>query len=591
MKLFKNVFKHLKNYKLIMILSLFFIFAASVLNSFFPLIIGTTVHSIIGSEKDTNAFMGTISKILGGRDFLRQNIWIMALIYILMKILWSSSVFLRRYLAGIAGQKSAENMRNKVYDRIQNLSYDKISKTETGDLLQRCTNDISAFQSMVSETLISMLGNILFVIVSVVNMFLLDIRMAFISLILVPFILIHSFIFFKKIYPVFSEIEKGEAVIISKVEQNLSAYKTIRSLFGQKREIREFEELNRRYCELTLSMERKFNIFWNISDSLCLLQIAVVLVAGIVLYNKNLLEASVFMTFITMAGGFVFPLRDFSRTAVRFLGASFSTKRVDEILSMEVENLHENNIKRDIEGSIEFKNVSFSYEDKKVLDNISFKMNKGESLGILGLTGSGKTTLVNLIPRLYDYDEGHIYIDGVELKEIDKHIIRDRTAVVMQEPFLFNRSVRENVSFKNPLISFDKIEAACRIADIERDILSFEKGYDTIVGEKGVSVSGGQRQRMAIARALLDEAAIIIFDDSLSAVDTQTDINIRKAIGTMNKKASKIIISHRISSLMDCDRIIVISGGRIIEDGSHKELLHNNKMYRRIYDIQNMEVV
>lgn len=591
MKLFKNVFKHLKNYKLIMILSLFFIFAASVLSSFFPLIIGTTVHSIIGSEKDTNAFMGTISKILGGRDFLRQNIWIMALIYILMKILWSLSVFLRRYLAGIAGQKSAENMRNKVYDRIQNLSYDKISKTETGDLLQRCTNDISAFQSMVSETLISMLGNILFVIVSVVNMFLLDIRMAFISLILVPFILIHSFIFFKKIYPVFSEIEEGEAVIISKVEQNLSAYKTIRSLFGQKREIREFEELNRKYCELTLSMERKFNIFWNISDSLCLLQIAVVLVAGIVLYNKNLLEASVFMTFITMAGGFVFPLRDFSRTAVRFSRASFSTKRVDEILSMEVENLHENNIKRNIEGSIEFKNVSFSYEDKKVLDNISFKMNKGESLGILGLTGSGKTTLVNLIPRLYDYDEGHIYIDGVELKEIDKHIIRDRTAVVMQEPFLFNRSVRENVSFKNPLISFDKIEAACRIADIERDILSFEKGYDTIVGEKGVSVSGGQRQRMAIARALLDEAAIIIFDDSLSAVDTQTDINIRKAIGTMNKKASKIIISHRISSLMDCDRIIVISGGRIIEDGSHKELLHNNKMYRRIYDIQNMEVV
>jgi len=284
----------------------------------------------------------------------------------------------------------------------------------------------------------------------------------------------------------------------------------------------------------------------------------------------------------------VWPTRQLGRTLTDMGKAVISIRRINEIFDEPIEILEENHLKPEIKGNISFENVYFGYsKDRPVLKNITFSVKSGETVAIIGPTGSGKSSLIHLLARLYDYDKGSIKIDGIELKTIDKLWIRKNVGIILQEPYLFAKTIRDNIKLYDPSIEDKRVYESATIANIHKDIQSFEKGYDTMVGERGVSLSGGQKQRMAIARTIIMESPIVVFDDSLSAVDTETDISIRKALKERKNKATTIIISHRISTVSEADKIIVLEKGEIVQMGTHEELIKEEGLYKRIYDIQN----
>lgn len=294
------------------------------------------------------------------------------------------------------------------------------------------------------------------------------------------------------------------------------------------------------------------------------------------------------VAFVSYINMLVWPVRQMGRTLTDMGKAFVSLGRIEGILNESIEILDENGIKPEIKGNIEFKSVSFEYEKgKPVLSDVSFNIKAGETIALIGPTGSGKSSLVHLLPRLYEYTSGSILIDGVELNTIDKSWVRKNIGLVLQEPFLYAKTIRENIKLANPTMEDEKVIKAAKTASIHNDITSFEEGYETLVGERGVSLSGGQKQRMAIARTIINECPVVIFDDSLSAVDTETDISIRTALKKRKDKATTIIISHRISTVSEADMILVIDKGKIIQRGTHSSLIAEEGLYKRVYTIQN----
>lgn len=284
----------------------------------------------------------------------------------------------------------------------------------------------------------------------------------------------------------------------------------------------------------------------------------------------------------------IWPTRQLGRTLTDMGKAVVSVRRINEILDEPIEVLEENHLKPEIKGNISFEHVYFEYEkNKPVLKDITFTVKAGDTVAIIGPTGSGKSSLIHLLARLYEYTKGSIKIDGIELKNIDKAWIRKNVGIVQQEPFLFAKTIRENIKLANPKIEDERMYESAKIANIHKDIMSFDKGYDTYVGERGVSLSGGQKQRMTIARTIINQCPIVIFDDSLSAVDTETDLSIRKELKKRKNKSTTIIISHRISTVSEADLIIVLDKGRIVQMGNHESLLKEEGLYKRIYQIQN----
>ena len=582
--------KYIQPYIFIYLLAFLFEIMSSALQMLIPIILGTTIDSIIGSEEPTNKIMISFINLLGGRDLVRERLGLIAVAFITISFTIALLNFLRPYMSGRATYSISKGIRDNIYKKISSLSIKDMASITTGDMLQRASSDITQFESIVSTTMMALMGNISYIIISLITLFTINLRLSLASIALLPILFVGTFIFDRKVVKTFDEFEKSEARLTSIVQENLSSYKVVRAFFKQKHEIEKFEEANMDLAMKDYKIMEYFAFFWSIAEFICFLQIALTAIFGVIMHRSGAVSLGEFTAVFAVAFNMVWVVLGTGRMLSRFTRVTVAIRRFDEVLEMDSEDLDKGIKDMDIKGGLVFDKVNFAYDQTHgALKDLSFSINAGKTLGVLGLTGSGKSTLVSLIPRLMDY-EGSIKVDGVELNTIAKRKIRENTSIILQEPYLFNKSIKENIAYRWPEASDEDIIKAAKIADIHDDIMNFPDGYDTIVGEKGVSLSGGQKQRLAIARTILVHTPIIIFDDALSAVDTQTDINIRTALSQNEKAQTKIIISHRISTLMNADKIIVMKRGKKVQEGTHEELIHEDGLYKTIYDIQNIEV-
>lgn len=590
MKKYSLVKKYIQPYIFIYFLAFLFEILSSALQMLIPIILGTTIDSIIGSEEPTNKIMISFINFLGGRDLVRERLGIIAAAFILISFSIALLNFLRPYMSGKATYTISKGIRDSIYAKISSLSIKDMASITTGDMLQRASSDITKFETMVSTTMMALMGNISYIVISLITLFTINLKLSLISVSLLPILFIGTFLFDKSVVKVFDEFEESESNLTTIVQENLSSYKVVRAFFKQKHEINKFEEASMDLANKDYKIMAYFAYFWSIAEFLCFLQIALIAIFGVIMHRSGSVSVGEFTAVFAVALNMVWVVLGTGRMLSRFTRVTVAIRRFDEVLEMDSEDLDSGVSDIDIKGEINFDKVSFSYDEAHdAIKDLSFTIDAGKTLGVLGLTGSGKSTLVSLIPRLMEYN-GSIKVDGAELNTISKRKIRENISIILQEPYLFNKTIKENIAYRWPNASDEEIIKAAKIADIHDDIMNFPDGYDTIVGEKGVSLSGGQRQRLAIARTILVHTPIIIFDDALSAVDTQTDINIRTALSQNEKAQTKIIISHRISTLMNADKIIVMKRGKKIQEGTHDELIREDGLYKTIYEIQNIEV-
>jgi ATP-binding cassette subfamily B protein len=418
---------------------------------------------------------------------------------------------------------------------------------------------------------------------AIIMMLSLNKKMTVIAMLVVPIIFIFSYVFFYKIKNTFEKADSQEGVLTSVLQENLSGVRVVKAFGRQNFEIEKYEKENKKYRDLNFNLVKLLSTYWSTSDILCMTQIGLVLISGIYFAVNGEISLGTLVVFNTYEGMLLWPVRQLGRILSDMGKMTVSLQRITNIIDVPVEQEYGKALKPKIKGEISFENVNFEYEKLK---DISFKVKKGETVAIVGPTGSGKSSLVHLLLRLYDYSSGSIKVDGLELKDIERKHIRSNVGIVLQEPFLYSRTIKENIQMAKLDCEDIEIHNAATVAAVHNVITSFEKGYDTVVGEKGVTLSGGQRQRVAIARTLIKDMPILIFDDSLSAVDTETDRVIRKELKKKSKGNTTFIISHRISTVMAADKIIVLNHGKIENIGTHKALIKKDGIYKRIWEIQ-----
>ncbi|MBU3203872.1 ABC transporter ATP-binding protein/permease [Clostridium algidicarnis] len=585
----KKLLKLVKGNRLLYVAAIASIAISTFIAMLEPMVIKTTIDSIIGNTPlNASPFIEKIIEFFGGKGVLSRNLWICSLFLITLTVIRGVFLFLRGKLAAKAAENIAKNIRVKLYDHIQNLPYGYHVNSESGDLIQRCTSDVDTIRRFFAVQLVDIGRAVFIVTFALIMMLSLNKKMTVIAMVIVPFIFIFSYVFFKKIKHNFEKADAQEGVLTSVLQENLSGVRVVKAFGRQSFEIEKYEKQNRKYRDLNFNLVKLLSNYWSISDLLCMTQIGLVLIAGIYYANKGEISLGTLVVFNTYEGMLLWPVRQLGRILSDMGKMTVSLKRITNILETPVEQEYGKSLKPDIKGEVTFENVSFKYEkDTKILENLSFTVKKGETIAIVGPTGSGKSSLVHLLLRLYDYDSGSIKIDGIELKDIERKWVRNNIGIVLQEPFLYARTIKENIMISKLDSSDREIESAATSAAVHEVISSFEKGYDTVVGEKGVTLSGGQRQRVAIARTLIKNMPILIFDDSLSAVDAETDRVIREELKKKSTDNTTFIISHRISTVMDADKIIVLNQGKIEDMGNHKELISKDGIYKRIWDIQN----
>lgn len=554
-----------------------------------PLVIRTSIDSVIGENPLTgDNFVSEFFIKLGGKETLLEKLWIPGLMLVGLTAVRGFFLYLKGKWASEASETIAKSLRDKLYGHLQELSYDYHVSAETGDLIQRCTSDVDRIRTFLGSQMVEIASSVSMVIFISMIMISLNVKLGLIALIIVPIIFLYSYFFFRKIQKTFTVVEEAEGAMSTTIQENLTGVRVVRAFGRQAYEIDKFDEKNLHMRDSVLKLINLFAQYWSTSDLLCLTQSMLVLCIGTVWAVKGMISLGTLVAFVTYIGMLLWPVRQLGRILQDMSKAFVAIDRTQEILTekSEMETSGDNFDK--IHGEIEFKNVTFGYEkERMILKDLSFKIKPGETIAILGPTGAGKSTLVHLMARLYDVEQGEIRIDGKNIKVFDKKHLREHVGLILQEPFLYAKTIKNNIKIAKVDADDPTIEDAAKTAVIHDKILEFHEGYETLVGERGVSLSGGQKQRMAIARRVITEAPILIFDDSLSAVDTETDAAIRRRLNNKNKGLTTIIISHRVSTLSEADRIMVLEDGHITQLGDHNTLVKNEGLYKRIWTIQN----
>lgn len=555
-----------------------------------PQIIRAAVDCAIGGEEGNfPAFVMEAVDSIGGFAYLGQNLWIMALAVVAVATVQVLSQYAFRVYNTRASETLVKTMRDQLFGHIARLPFSWHMKNKTGDIIQRCTSDIDTTKNFLSEQLTSVFRIVLLLILSITFMVSMHPLLTLIALIPMPFIILYSFWFHSKIHDGFLACDENEGKLSALAQENLTGVRVVRAFGRERAEIDKFQKQNDRYTVLWEKMAKTLSRFWSTSDILSGIQVMLVVLFGAYYCVHGNLNEGEYIAFISYNSMMVWPIRQLGRMISEMSKAGVSIDRVAYIMDSPVEQEDADAVNAPMDGDICFEHVNFAYENSpQMLHDIHFTMKAGTTLGILGGTGSGKTTLMLLLDKLYPLEEncGRITIGGRDIRKIRTAHLRRNIGMVLQEPYLFSRTIAENIGIAAPELDMEAVRSAAAAAALDETIHSFASGYETMVGERGVTLSGGQKQRAAIARTLTANTPILIFDDSLSAVDTETDAKIRHAIAQRFGKASVILISHRITTLSSADKIIVLDRGRIAEEGTHQELIRSGGIYQKIYETQ-----
>lgn len=563
------------------LLSTAFAFAVPYVTSF------TLDYVIQGVDTSTPAFLLPLLDRLGGREFFVSRLYLCGLTLFAFTAMNCLFTYLRRHNVAYSSEGIAKGLRDRLYRHLEDVPYDYHKHAATGDLVQRCTSDVDTVRKFIQVQLMEIVRTLVMFVFAAAVMFTVNVNMTLVSLAFLPILTVSSFVYFKLVTRFFTASDEAEGALSTMLQENLTGMRVVRAFGQQKSEIEKFTNLNASFRDKTLKLIRLLATYWGMSDCVGYLQIALSLCIGIVAVTKGTFTLGNVAMFTTYVAMLTWPVRQLGRILADLGKASVSLGRLDEILSAPVESEPGKALKPDLAGDIVFKDVCFGYDRfNDVLDGVSFTAKRGQTIAILGATGSGKTSLVQLLQRLYLRTSGSITIAGVDVNDIEHGHLRRNIGIVMQEPFLYSRTILENIRICNPCASDEEVYSAAATASVHDVILSFEKGYGTVVGERGVTLSGGQQQRVAIARTLMQKAPILIFDDSMSAVDSETDAAIRKSLLALSRKGITFLISHRITTLREADNILVLEGGRVTQQGTHEQLIQQDGLYRRIAEIQ-----
>ncbi len=572
------------------------LFVFTAINYVVPLVASATIDFVLSQEPDEGRLTSGVIALMGGAEFVRERLWFPAVLMVLLTLVAGVFAYFKSRFAAQASDGIARRLKDRLYDHLQRLPAKYHDRAETGDLIQRCTSDVETLRLALSSQVVEVSNSLLLLLTALPLMIMLDGRMAAISFVLIVPIILFGYIYVGRVKHLFKEVAEAEGQVTRVVQENLTGLRVVRAFARQDFEISKFAEPNQLYRDRSLRLLRLMAWYWSISDLVVLIQQGLVLFSGAYFIATGSLTVGTLFAFLMFLNMLLWPVRQMGRTLTELGKSVVALTRMGEILS-EPEESSQRSCREGImtgtdhaivvEGRIAVADLVFGYgEDETELKGVSFEVDPGQTLAIVGPSGSGKSTIMSLLLRLYDYESGSIQFDGRELTELDRQWVRSQFSVVMQEPFLYSKTIGENIRLSRDGAADDDVTEAARLADIHDTIASFGEGYATQIGERGVTLSGGQRQRVALARALLQDTPVLLLDDALSAVDAETEATILEALRSRHGRRTTLVIAHRLSTLAHADKIIVLEGGRIIQEGTHAELVEAEGLYRRLWKIQ-----
>ncbi|NLE68888.1 MAG: ABC transporter ATP-binding protein, partial [Clostridiales bacterium] len=506
---------------------------------------------------------------------------------VLISVISGACNFLKGRFTAIGSERAARRLRNDLYAHLQELPFSYHSATPTGDLVQRCTSDVDTTRRFFAMQLLNIVDAVMMVGIALALLIPISLKITMISLVIMPLLFLFAWQFFKLIIKAFRTADEAEGHMTTVLQENLTGVRVVRAFGQAQREIEKYDTAASDTRDKFLKLSWLDAIYWSSGDLMGMLQTLLTLVFCLMEARAGRISVGDIVVFTSYIGMLLWPVRNLGRVLSQGGRTMVALERIDEILRQKQEADSADATAPDLKGDIVFEKVTFQYEEGgEVLRDLSFTIKAGQTAAILGATGSGKSSIALLLQRLYAPQKGRITVGGQDIAGIKRKHLRARVGLVLQEPFLYSKTIYDNLRIAAPEASREAIEEAARDAQALQFIEESEKGWDTMVGERGVTLSGGQKQRAAIARTLLKDNDILIFDDSLSAVDTQTDARIREALARRSRDVTTLIISHRILTLSQADIIFVLEDGRITDQGSHEELIHRPGLYQRIHQIQ-----
>lgn len=574
MKKIKAIMKYARKYKWRYIVGIFFLLAVDLCQLIPPKVIGALTDNISSGNATKSYILKSILLILVISTFIAFG-----------RFMWRIYIFgTSRYIE--------YDIRNNFFNKLQELSTNFFNKNKTGDLMALATNDLNAVRMALGQGVIMMIDATVLSAATITIMLTINVKLTLLSLIPLPFVALVSLRFGKQIHKKFLKVQDSFSKLTDLVQENFSGIRIVKSFVQEAKEYEKFEKQNMDYYDANMDFVKIWGLFSPLIELIASLGFAILVGAGGMFVIYNYISLGDFITFNMYLGNLIWPMMAIGWVINVTQRGFASLERIENVMKEKPEIYDKDTEKvSSINGDIFIKNLNFKYPETKkyALKDVNLEIKKGQTLGIIGRTGSSKSTLVNLLVRLYNVEKGQITINGYDINQIPLQVLRENIGFVPQDAFLFSNTVAENINLAMEKLDMDKIIQSSKDADVYDNIIEFKNKFETVVGERGVTLSGGQKQRISIARALVKEPEILIFDDCLSAVDAKTEVKILENLKRIMKEKTSIIISHRISAVKDADIIAVFDQGTIIQLGKHEELSRCEGLYKSIYEKQLLE--